>query len=59
MWHYFASLIAQGMSLEDAAKQGVYGHGLAADYATKEEGERGLLATDLLPFLRKWSNALI
>jgi NAD(P)H-hydrate epimerase len=54
-----ASLIAQGMSLEDAAKQGVYGHGLAADYSTKEEGERGLLATDLLPFLRKWSNALI
>jgi NAD(P)H-hydrate epimerase len=47
------------MLLEDAAKQGVYGHGLAADYSTKEEGERGLLATDLLPFLRKWSNALI
>jgi NAD(P)H-hydrate epimerase len=34
----------------------VYGHGLAADYATQENGERGLLATDLLPFLRKWSN---
>lgn len=53
-----AALLAQGMSLEDATKQGAWGHGLAADWLTKQEGERGLLATDLLPYLRKWSNAL-
>ena len=52
-----ASLVAQGMSLEDAAEQGAYGHGLAADEATKHDGERGLLASDLLPHLRSWINA--
>lgn len=51
-----ASLVAQGMSLEDAAQQGAYGHGLAADEAAKNDGERGLLASDLLPHLRSWIN---
>lgn len=27
-----ATLVAQGMSLEDTAKQNAWGHGLAADY---------------------------
>lgn len=51
-----ASLVAQGLSLEDAAQQGVYGHGFAADEAVKNNGERGLLASDLLEKLRLWSN---
>lgn len=53
-----AALLAQDMSLEDAAKQGAWGHGLAADLAS-QDGERGLLATDLLPFLRKLGNSLV
>jgi NAD(P)H-hydrate epimerase len=52
-----ASLVAQGMSLEDAAKQGAYAHGIAADNAVKQDGERGLLASDLLSYLRHWINA--
>lgn len=51
-----ASLVSQGMSLEDAAQQGAYGHGFAADKAAKSDGERGLLASDLLPHLRHWIN---
>lgn len=47
-----AGLVAQGLSLEQAAQQGVYLHGLAADLAAKADGERGLLASDLLPYLR-------
>jgi NAD(P)H-hydrate epimerase len=46
-----AGLLAQGMSLKDAAQQGVYLHGLAADKAAEHYGERGLLASDLMPYL--------
>lgn len=52
-----AGLIAQGLSLENAACLGVYLHALAGDEAAKEGGERGLLAMDLLPYLRKFVNA--
>ncbi|OGV44107.1 MAG: bifunctional ADP-dependent (S)-NAD(P)H-hydrate dehydratase/NAD(P)H-hydrate epimerase [Legionellales bacterium RIFCSPHIGHO2_12_FULL_42_9] len=51
-----AGLIAQGLSLVDAAKLGVYVHARAADLAVTESGERGLLATDLLPFMRQLIN---
>ncbi|MCX7096728.1 MAG: NAD(P)H-hydrate dehydratase [Methylococcales bacterium] len=47
-----ASLVAQGMPLKDAAEQGVYRHGQAADMAAEKDGERGLLASDLMPYLR-------
>jgi len=47
-----AGLLAQGLSLQDAAQQGVYIHGLAADLAAEKGGERGLLASDLMPYLR-------
>jgi len=47
-----AGLLAQGLSLRDAAQQGVYIHGLAADLAAEKGGERGLLASDLMPYLR-------
>jgi NAD(P)H-hydrate epimerase len=46
-----AGLLAQGLSLKNAAQQGVYNHGLAADLAAEKAGERGLLASDLMPYL--------
>lgn len=49
-------LIAQGYSLKDAAQQGAYLHGMAADLAAEQHGERGLLASDLMPFLRQLVN---
>ncbi len=48
-------LLAQGLSLEVAANLGVYVHACAGDAAAKE-GERGLMALDLMPFLRKMVN---
>ena len=48
-------LLAQGLSPGDAARLGVCLHGRAADIAA-QEGERGLLATDLLPLLRALVN---
>jgi NAD(P)H-hydrate epimerase len=51
-----AALLAQGLGLFDAASAGVWLHGKAADLAAGEHGERGLLAGDLMPFLRKLIN---
>lgn len=51
-----AGLIAQGLALAEAGQQGVFLHGLAADLAAAQDGERGLLASDLLPFIRKLVN---
>ncbi len=50
-------LLAQNLSLEHAARIGVLLHSKSADLAAQEQGERGLLATDLLPYLRKLINA--
>ncbi|MFI3189508.1 bifunctional ADP-dependent (S)-NAD(P)H-hydrate dehydratase/NAD(P)H-hydrate epimerase [Crenothrix sp. D3] len=47
-----AGLIAQGLTLQEAAQQGVYQHGKAADCAAQANGERGLLASDLMHYLR-------
>lgn len=49
-------LAAQGVSLADAAKLGVCLHAIAGDAAAKDGGERGLLAMDLMPYLRKLAN---
>jgi len=49
-------LLAQGLSEVDAAQVGVYVHSEAADEAVNEKGERGLLATDLYPYLHKLVN---
>lgn len=49
-------LLAQGLSLENSARLGVLLHSLAADLSAETGGERGLLATDLLPYLRKLVN---
>lgn len=50
-----AALLGQGLSLIDAAAAGVCIHGNAADLAAKQ-GERGMLASDLLPHIRKLVN---
>lgn len=51
-----AGLISQGLSKKDAAQQGVYLHGMAGDLAAEQAGERGLLASDLMPYLRQLVN---
>jgi hydroxyethylthiazole kinase-like uncharacterized protein yjeF len=52
-----AALVAQGLELLEAAKAAVWVHGRAAELAAEQDGERGLLATDLLPFIRRLLNA--
>lgn len=51
-----AAFIAQGLSLSDALKFGVQLHAKAADRAAAKQGERGLLASDLLPYLQRLVN---
>jgi NAD(P)H-hydrate epimerase len=51
-----AGLLAQGLPPFTAAKAGVYLHGQAGNLAAQNGGERGLLATDLLPYIRQWVN---
>ena len=53
-----ASLIAQGLTLSDALNFGICIHGQAGDLASDVLGERGLLATDLFPYLRPLLNPL-
>ncbi len=50
-----AGLLAQDIPLGEAAKLGVCLHALAGDLAAKD-GERGMVATDLMPFLRRLVN---
>ena len=50
-----AGLYAQLNDLENAAKLGVCLHAVSADRAA-EEGERGLLAMDVMPWLRHYVN---
>jgi NAD(P)H-hydrate epimerase len=49
------ALLAQGASLRTAAEAGVYIHAAAGDEAAGR-GERGLIAGDLMPLIRRWSN---
>jgi len=49
-------LLAQHFSLIDSARLGVCIHSLSADLAAAASGERGLLATDLLPYIHKLAN---
>ena len=48
-------LLSQGLPPGDAARLGVIMHAAAGDLAAKD-GERGMIATDLLPYLRRLSN---
>lgn len=49
-------LLAQGLTLEAAARIGVFVHSQAADRAALEGGQRGLLALDLMPYLQRLVN---
>ncbi len=50
-----AALVAQGLAIDDAARIGACVHANAADRAATD-GERGLLASDLLPHIRALVN---
>lgn len=49
-------LMAQGIVAPDAIRLGVWIHAMAGDRAAAISGERGLLASDLMPFLHQLVN---
>lgn len=49
-------ILAQHFDLQQAAELGVCLHASAGDLAAKELGERGLIATDLMPYLHHLVN---
>lgn len=49
-------LMAQHFTLQQAAECGVYLHAMAGDKAARLKGERGLLASDLMPYLYQLIN---
>ena len=51
-------LVAQGLDMNDAACLGAIVHSLAADNIAARQGELGLLATQLLPEVRKLLNGM-
>jgi NAD(P)H-hydrate epimerase len=51
-----AALLAQGAPIAEAARAGVALHAAAGDLAASQAGERGLLAGDLMPALRRLVN---
>jgi NAD(P)H-hydrate epimerase len=51
-----AGLLAQGLNIQEAANLGVCLHAQAGDQAAQEGGERGLLPSDLLPWIRHFAN---
>jgi len=51
-------LLAQGFPPMEAACVGVTLHGMAADKAAEQDGERGMLAMDLIPHLRHLANLI-
>jgi len=51
-----AALRAQGLDAFDAASAGALLHAAAGDAAVVDGGERGLLPTDLMPWLRRLAN---
>ena len=53
-----AALRGQGMAAGDAAVAGTLLHAAAGDAAAREDGERGLLPSDLLPWLRRLANPM-
>jgi NAD(P)H-hydrate epimerase len=53
-----AALLAQRLPPLEAARLGVWLHAAAADDVSKEDGEIGMLASDLLPFVRRRLNQL-
>ncbi len=49
------ALLARSVQPPLAARAGVLLHALAGDDAAAD-GERGMIATDMLPFIRRWAN---
>ncbi|HNS33133.1 MAG TPA: NAD(P)H-hydrate dehydratase [bacterium] len=45
------SFLVQGVNCFEAARQGVYIHGLAGDFAVKDKGEASLVASDIIEHL--------
>ncbi|MFM2322471.1 MAG: Bifunctional NAD(P)H-hydrate repair enzyme Nnr [Pseudomonadota bacterium] len=50
-------LLSQHLTLQQAAECGVYLHACAGDLVAAQQGERGLLASDLMPYLRNLVNS--
>ncbi|MFA7555205.1 MAG: NAD(P)H-hydrate dehydratase [Spongiibacteraceae bacterium] len=50
------ALLAQGLGVATAARLGVCLHACAGDLAAQQDGQRGLLATDLIAYLRRLVN---
>ena len=50
-----AALLAQGLAIGDATRLAVAVHAVAGDRVA-EAGQRGLLATDTLPWIRRLLN---
>jgi len=51
-----SGLVAQGLALAAATTLGVALHAEAGDQAARAAGERGLLASDLMPWVRRLAN---
>jgi NAD(P)H-hydrate epimerase len=51
-----SGLLAQGLGLDEAASLGVCLHAAAGDEASRTAGERGLIASDLMPWIRRLAN---
>ncbi len=51
-----AGLLAQGYAPQQAAEMGVCLHAAAADLVATDRGERGMLATDLMPSIQRLVN---
>jgi NAD(P)H-hydrate epimerase len=49
-------LLVQTRDLHASARAGVLLHALAGDDAAAAGGQRGTLAADLMPHLRRWAN---
>ncbi|AMO54741.1 hypothetical protein GZ77_23935 [Endozoicomonas montiporae] len=52
------ALLAQKIPIYDAARLGVWLHASGADALAQRQGETGLLATDIIPFIRQQLNDL-
>ena len=52
-----AALVAQGITISESAQLGAAIHSCAADELLKKQGIRGMLATDLLPEIRRLLNS--
>ena len=53
------ALIAQGLKTYDAVRLGVWLHASGADTLAEQQGETGLLATEIIPFIRRQLNDLL